>query len=161
MGFDGYETVLPKQSLAMPVCGPLGLLQLLETRLGLKAKTVSSAHRVVEFRQILEQISIERPAFYNESFKKDPYAVAETLLPVSYTHLDVYKRQIQRFFAAKGCRKNCATKRPSGKSGIFPSRIWSSTCIAMARASSNFSCICRRTNNESDSSCLLYTSRCV
>ena len=80
MGFDGYETVLPKQSLAMPVCGPLGLLQLLETRLGLKAKAVSSAHRVVEFRQILEQISIERPAFYNESFKKDPYAVAETLL---------------------------------------------------------------------------------
>src|SRR5665213_1159139 len=80
MGFDGYETVLSKQSLAMPVCGPLGLLQLLETRLGLKAKTVSSAHRVVEFRQILEQISIERPAFYNEPFKKDPYTVAETLL---------------------------------------------------------------------------------
>jgi hypothetical protein len=80
MGLDGYETVLPRQMLAMPICGPLGLLQLLETRLGLKAKTVSSAHRVVEFRQILEQISIERPTFYNESFKKDPYAVAEALL---------------------------------------------------------------------------------
>lgn len=80
MGFDGYETVLPRQTLAMPTCGPLGLLQLLETRLGLKAKIVSSAHRVVEFRQILEQVSIERPTFYNESFKKDPYAVAETLL---------------------------------------------------------------------------------
>jgi hypothetical protein len=46
----------------------------------LKAKAVSSAHRVVEFRQILEQNSIERPAFYNESFKRDSYAVAETLL---------------------------------------------------------------------------------
>lgn len=80
MGLDGYETVLPRQMLAMPICGPLGLLQLLETRLGLKTKTVSSAHRVVEFRQILEQLSIKRPTFYNESFKKDPYAVAETLL---------------------------------------------------------------------------------
>jgi hypothetical protein len=80
LGFDGYDTLFPKQGLATPCCGPLGLLQLLETRLGLKAKVVSLAHRVVQFRQILEQLATERLGFYCESFKKDPYAVAETLL---------------------------------------------------------------------------------
>ena len=80
IGLDGYETLEARQALAMPICGPLALLQLLETRLGLKAKSTTSAHRVVQFRQILERLAVERPTFYVESFKKDPYAVAETLL---------------------------------------------------------------------------------
>ena len=80
LALDGYDTLLPRQMLSTPTCGPLGFLQLLETRLGLKAKATSSPRRVVQFRQILEQITNERSTFYSESFKRDPYAVAETLL---------------------------------------------------------------------------------
>jgi hypothetical protein len=78
--FDGYETVESRQAVESPICGPLGLLQILETRLGLKAKTATTPRRVVQFRALLEQFAAERPTFYAESFKKDPYAVAETLL---------------------------------------------------------------------------------
>jgi hypothetical protein len=77
---DGYAPLLPKQALAMPVCGPLGFLQLLETRLGLKAKAVSPALRVFQYCQILDELATERPTFFGESFKRDSYAVAETLL---------------------------------------------------------------------------------
>ncbi len=80
LSLDGYASLLPKQALAMPMCGPLGLLQFLETRLGLKAKATSSALRVFQFRKILEELVTERPMFFSESFKRDSYAVAETLL---------------------------------------------------------------------------------
>ena len=80
LSLDGYASLLPKQVLAMPMCGPLGLLQFLETRLGLKAKAVSPAIRVFQFRQSLEELATERPMFFSESFKRDAYAVAETLL---------------------------------------------------------------------------------
>lgn len=66
--------------MAAPMCGPLGFLELLETRLGLKAKAISPALRVFQFRQILEDLATERTMFFNESFKRDSYAVAETLL---------------------------------------------------------------------------------
>jgi RecB family exonuclease len=77
---DGYQAVESRQALESPICGPLGLLQLLETRLGLKAKTSTTPRRVVQFRGLVEQLAGEGAAFYGESFKKDPYAVAETLL---------------------------------------------------------------------------------
>ena len=80
LSLDGYASLLPKQTLAMPMYGPLGLLQFLETRLGLKAKATSSALRVFQFRKILEELVTERPMFFSESFKRDSYAVAETLL---------------------------------------------------------------------------------
>ena len=80
LNFDGFDSLVPKQMLAAPTLGPLGFLQLLETRLGLKSKSFSAAHRVVQFRQILEQLANERRTFYTESFNKDPYAVAEALL---------------------------------------------------------------------------------
>jgi hypothetical protein len=77
---DGYEAVKSRQALESPNRGPLGLLQILETRLGLKAKTTTTLRRVVQFRGVLEKLAAERPTFYAESLKKDPYAVAETLL---------------------------------------------------------------------------------
>jgi hypothetical protein len=80
LSLDGYASLLPKQALAMPMCGPLGFLQFLETRLGLKAKATSSALRVFQFRKILEELVTERLMFFSESFKRDSYAVAETLL---------------------------------------------------------------------------------
>lgn len=77
---DGYEALKSRGVLDCPVCGPLGLLQTLETRLGLKAKGTTAARRVVQFQGVLESLARQRPVFYLESFKKDPYSVAETLL---------------------------------------------------------------------------------
>jgi ATP-dependent helicase/nuclease subunit B len=77
---DGYEAGQSRRALESPNRGPLGLLQILETRLGLKAKTATTPRRVVQFRGVLEQLAAERPTFYAESLEKDPYAVAETLL---------------------------------------------------------------------------------
>ena len=51
---------------------------------------------------------------------------------------------------SQGLSEELREKKPSGRSGIGPSRIWSNTFIATAHGSSNFSCICRRTNSEDD-----------
>ncbi len=80
MSFDGHDPLFPKQTLGMPICGPSGFLQFLETRLGLKSKAVSPAVRVFQFRQILEEVVAEGTTFFSESFRRDSYAVAETLL---------------------------------------------------------------------------------
>jgi hypothetical protein len=58
---------------------------------------------------------------------------------------------IQKFSAVRGCRKSCATKKTSGRSGISPSWIWTAS-PPQRHASSNFSCTCRKTNSENDSS---------
>jgi hypothetical protein len=80
LDLDGYRTLQSTQAMQLAVCGPLELLQVLETRLGLKTKTVTTPRRVVQFRAAIEQLVAEGPTFYAESFKKDAYAVAETLL---------------------------------------------------------------------------------
>lgn len=77
--FDGYSPVYPRHSIAESVCGPLGFLDLLETRLGLKVRAVAPAQRVFQFRQALEKVT-DCPRFFRDSFKRDPYAVAEVLL---------------------------------------------------------------------------------
>jgi RecB family exonuclease len=80
LALDGYESLESRQLLDHSVCGPLGLLQTLETRLGLKSKPTTAARRAVQFQGVLESVAAQRPVFYGESFTKDPYAVAETLL---------------------------------------------------------------------------------
>jgi polyphosphate kinase 2 (PPK2 family) len=50
----------------------------------------------------------------------------------SYYEEVLVVRVYQKFSAVRGCRKSCATKKASGRSGIGPLRIWSSTCIATA-----------------------------
>ena len=42
---------------------------------------------------------------------------------------------IRRFSAARGFRKNCATRKTSGRSAIVPSWIWRATSIATERGS--------------------------
>ena len=42
------------------------------------------------------------------------YLLLHTLLPVSYTHLDVYKRQVMAFLPLRGKEKGTATPRHTG-----------------------------------------------
>jgi hypothetical protein len=78
--WDGIEPATPLCELDCMTCGPMGLLGVLETRLGLKAKPVSQATRILQFRALLENIAPRRDVFYRRSFDKDPIAVAQTLL---------------------------------------------------------------------------------
>lgn len=80
LGLDGYESASAPCDLGSLTCGPLGLLDVLETRLGLKARRVSQTARVLQFKSVLEEIAAERNVFYAASLAKDPLAVAATLL---------------------------------------------------------------------------------
>jgi hypothetical protein len=78
--WDGIETATPLCELNSMSCGPMGLLGVLETRLGLTAKRVSNATRILQFQAVLENLAARRDVFYRRSFDKDPIAVAQTLL---------------------------------------------------------------------------------
>ena len=56
------------------------MLDLLETRLGLKIRHVSRAQRILQFRNLLEAVAASRETFYRRSFENDPLATATTLL---------------------------------------------------------------------------------
>jgi hypothetical protein len=77
---DGYIQRDPPDSLNRVICGPVDLVDILETRLGLKTATASPARRIVEYRRLLEETLNTRKTFYAESFHKDRLAVAQTLL---------------------------------------------------------------------------------
>ncbi len=59
--------------------GPLGLLNVLETQLGLLRAPVSPSERVVQMRQCLRAAMTE-PRFYSRSFESDELGSAATLL---------------------------------------------------------------------------------
>src|SRR6185369_50071 len=80
LALDGCESVGPAHLLNDTYCGPLGLIQILETRLGLKSESPSAAQRVTQYRTLLKTLAEEGEVFYRASFEKDSYAVAETLL---------------------------------------------------------------------------------
>src|SRR4249920_3120606 len=80
LALDGCEAVGPAHLLNGTCCGPLGLIQILETRLGLKSESASAALRVTQYRTLLKTLAEEQEVFYRASFEKDSYAVAETLL---------------------------------------------------------------------------------
>ena len=51
---------------------------------------------------------------------------------------------------SQGFRKSCATRKPSGRSGIAPSWTWKATFIATERGPSKYSSTFPRKNSESD-----------
>jgi hypothetical protein len=76
---DGEQGGRPASQLAAPVCGPLGVLDLLETHLGLLRATTTSVERVAQYRICLALADM--PArFYHASFAVDPLGTAATLL---------------------------------------------------------------------------------
>lgn len=80
LGLDGYQSASVGAELDSITCGPLGLLGVLETRLGLKGKGTSEVRRILEFKTALEEHAAKGAAFYARSFEKDPLAVSSTLL---------------------------------------------------------------------------------
>lgn len=66
-------------SIGQPVLGELGLLDLLETQLGLKLPDAISYQRKIEYLQALRSAN-SKPRFYSQSLKTDPMAVTEHLL---------------------------------------------------------------------------------
>lgn len=63
----------------MPVVGPLGFLNLLETRLGLLRADCPQAQRVTQYRECLERADVPG-RFYHASFGIDPIGTAAALL---------------------------------------------------------------------------------
>src|SRR5580704_947069 len=80
LDLDGYQDLQPRDRFNETICGPHGFVRLLELRLGLSSKDVSSASRIVQYREFLLRAASMKSRFYTPSLAKDPLAVAETLL---------------------------------------------------------------------------------
>ncbi|OGA36207.1 MAG: hypothetical protein A3G80_02370 [Betaproteobacteria bacterium RIFCSPLOWO2_12_FULL_62_13b] len=76
---DGEHGWRPANRLGMPVLGPLGLLNLLETRLGLLRADCAHAQRVTQYRECLKHCDAP-DRFYHASFSIDPIGTAASLL---------------------------------------------------------------------------------
>lgn len=76
---DGEHGWRPANRLGMPVLGPLGLLNLLETRLGLLRAECTQVQRMTQYRECLKRC--DRPdRFYHASFEIDPIGASASLL---------------------------------------------------------------------------------
>lgn len=79
MHLDGQRTTTPTNSIGVSVVGPLGLMNILETQLGLLALHPSQAERIVQYRACLEKHDNDA-RFYHRSFATDPQGTAAHLL---------------------------------------------------------------------------------
>ncbi len=79
LNLDGYQAPKGKTAFDELTCGPRGLLQVLETRLGLRTSPVSSFKRLLLFRQAVLE-AVKQPVFFQESAKCDNLATARVLL---------------------------------------------------------------------------------
>ena len=76
---DGYESLCPSNTVGEVTVGPLGLLNILETQLGLTGNWPSEALRVVQYLHCLRSIN-NGARFYSQSLVNDEIAVARSLL---------------------------------------------------------------------------------
>ena len=79
MHLDGQQGRAPSNRAGEADVGPLGLLGILESQLGLVPPMVSAAQRCVQFRECLQQLN--RPdRFFHKSYEADDFGTAATLL---------------------------------------------------------------------------------
>lgn len=76
---DGERGWRAAGRLGAPVCGPLGLLDLLETRLGLLQAECAPVLRVTQYRECLARVD-GASRFFHASFRVDPINSAAALL---------------------------------------------------------------------------------
>lgn len=76
---DGERGFHPRDALGEAVVGPLGMLAILETQLGLSGRSFSRAERVIEMKHCLQAAS-NGARFYELSFRVDELGTASTLL---------------------------------------------------------------------------------
>jgi len=84
--------------------------------------------------------------------------------PVSYTHLDVYKRQRWKWYRCATSTSTCSTRRrTSSKRARVRRSVRALTPITARcwRSGTSISCSLRRPTTGMHCRCLLYTSRCV
>lgn len=79
VALDGYEPRQPGAAAGEWTTGPAGLLDALETRLGLWAERPPRVVRVAQYERCLASCD-HGGRFYSSSFETDPFGVAETLL---------------------------------------------------------------------------------
>jgi PD-(D/E)XK nuclease superfamily len=80
LDLDGYQDPGTRNRFNELICGPNGLLDVLELRLGLASKPASTAVRVAQYRSLLENAASAKSRFYSASFAKDAFSTAEELL---------------------------------------------------------------------------------
>lgn len=76
---DGQRAMLPRNRLGEIAVGPAGLLNILETQLGLGGEQASRAERIVQYRDCLAKCD-DGTRFYHASFAIDPLGTAAALL---------------------------------------------------------------------------------
>lgn len=76
---DGQRAMRPADRMGEITVGPLGLLAILETHLGLLGEQSSRAERIVQYRECLAKAD-GVTVFYHASFATDPQGVADALL---------------------------------------------------------------------------------
>ena len=76
---DGERGWRPSNRLGESILGPLGLLNVLETRLGLLRAECAHARRVTQYRECLKRCDTP-DRFYHASFRIDPLGVSASLL---------------------------------------------------------------------------------
>ncbi len=76
---DGEHGWRAANRLGMPVIGPLGLLNLLETQLGLLRADCAHALRVTQYRECLKRLDTPE-RFYHASFGIDPIGTSASIL---------------------------------------------------------------------------------
>ncbi len=76
---DGQRSWRRRNLLGHATVGPMGLLTLLETFLGLPKPLESEGERIIQYRELLARLNTT-DRFYHRSFEADQYAVARTLL---------------------------------------------------------------------------------
>lgn len=80
LNLDGYHATELRPAFDKLTCGTRGLLQVLETRLGLGSLPVSQFRRLLQFRKVLLEIAQKQPVFFRESALQDSLATARVLL---------------------------------------------------------------------------------
>jgi ATP-dependent helicase/nuclease subunit B len=76
---DGPVPEQVTDALGRITVGPQGLLNLLETQLGIPSAEVSFTTRLIQYLACIDQ-SNQEDRFYHESYKADPFSVARTIL---------------------------------------------------------------------------------
>ncbi len=79
LDLDGERGWHVRDALGASTVGPLGLLTLLETQLGLTRASLSQAERIVQFRECLK-VARTGDRFYEQSFDADELGTTATIL---------------------------------------------------------------------------------
>ena len=128
LNLDGEHGWQPANRLGRPVFGPLGLLNLLETRLGLLRADCAHAQRTTQYRECLKQHDTP-DRFYHESFGIDPIGTSASLLSWRDTwHLHGWSGQSP---PAAGVRMaDIAAVESAARELLFPSIGERLACVA-------------------------------